>query len=340
MPETSLETSASTHSALELSSSLLAQHAASQSTIFALELKVSELETFVKTTQLQPPGHCQNDATPFRLASNSLKLLPTRGRKHKKIKYTLTEKFGPFFAEELVSSWKEFLGEMFEKDPESFAGHKHAWNEGMDFIMNLGLPGFKTGLTLLQLINGLTFSSVLTHPTPSDITSWIYSNPNLGAQRGLTEVGFVLANQGFVHAAFMCIYDHMDRHLTSEDKKLLGFGPIFVEQVLCKVVRWDRRLRQGRARGLRQLADDALGAAGDWTLGANKNDPSQFPFPLVLDRSQMEAIINVSSPRTCWTDPDRFFSHDCYCKYSPGEAPVEKVVKKLQIVYNNTPRPV
>jgi hypothetical protein len=37
-------------STLELSSSLLAQHGASQSTIFALELKVSELETLVKTT--------------------------------------------------------------------------------------------------------------------------------------------------------------------------------------------------------------------------------------------------------------------------------------------------
>ena len=41
-------------STLELSSSLLAQHGTSQSTIFALELKASELETLVKTTQLQP----------------------------------------------------------------------------------------------------------------------------------------------------------------------------------------------------------------------------------------------------------------------------------------------
>ena len=55
-------------SALELSSSLLAKHAASQSTIFALELKVSELETLVKTTQLQPQPRprCRSDATPFR----------------------------------------------------------------------------------------------------------------------------------------------------------------------------------------------------------------------------------------------------------------------------------
>ncbi|KIM90626.1 hypothetical protein PILCRDRAFT_1887 [Piloderma croceum F 1598] len=52
-------------SALELSSSLLAQHAIAQSTISALELKVSELETLVKTTQLQPQPAPVVEVTPY-----------------------------------------------------------------------------------------------------------------------------------------------------------------------------------------------------------------------------------------------------------------------------------
>lgn len=226
-------------------------------------------------------------------AANSLKLLPTRGRKASKKKYTLAEKFGPFFTDDLVQKWKSFLGDMLGQDPKQFTGIKHTWLEGLEFVVGCKLDGFKNGLTLLQTVNNMAFQSVLTMPTHDGITTWIGANPNLGAYRGLSELGFTLVHEGFMRVAIKIVYDHMDRYLTADDKQLLGFGYIFVEQVLCKVVRWDYRLKQGGAGSLEEIADSALAKAKDWVVGENATEGSKFPFPLTIDDDMISEAIQV-----------------------------------------------
>ena len=237
---------------------------------------------------------CLDNPNIYGSAANSLKLLPTRGRKESKKKYTLAEKFRPFFTDGLVQKWESFLGDMLGQDPRQFTGRRHTWLDGLEFLVGCKLDGFKNGLTLLQTVNNMTFQSVLTMPTHNGITTWIGANPNLGAYRGLSELGFSLAHEGFMRVAVKIVHDHMDQYLTDADKQLLGFGYIFVEQVLCKIVRWDYRLRQGNAGSLLTIADSALAMASDWVAGENVVDGTKFPFPLVVDDDMIRAAIQVS----------------------------------------------
>ena len=239
---------------------------------------------------------CLDNPNIYGSAANTLKLLPTRGQKLAKKKYTLSEKFSPFFTAKLVQKWTDFLGEMLGQDPQQFSGQKHTWLEGLEFLVGCKLDGFKNGLTLLQTVNNLTFLSVLTMPSHDAITTWIGVNPNLGAYRGLSELGFSLAHEGFMKVAVKIIYDHLDRHLTVEDKRIFGFSYIFVEQVLCKIVRWDYRLRQGNAGSLQSIADSnsVMVGAKNWVAGENATNYKKLPFPLVIDEEIIRAAIKVS----------------------------------------------
>jgi len=227
-------------------------------------------------------------------AANSLKLLPTRGRKLRKRKYTLVEKFGPFFHGRLMTKWKEFLGDMFGQDPHTFTGQKHTWADGLKMLVDLNLDGFKSGLTLLQTVNNLVYESVLIEPTGNAITTWMADNRDLGAYRGLSELGFMLIHDGFMRVAVRLLHDHMDRYLTTEDKAILDFGYIFVEQILCKVVRWNYRLRQGNVGNLESLAQEVMSVVTEWVAGENATDHSKFPFPLHIDDDTIEATIKAS----------------------------------------------
>ncbi|KAF8231274.1 hypothetical protein L208DRAFT_1277894, partial [Tricholoma matsutake] len=91
-------------------------------------------------------------------------------------------------------------------------------------------------LTVFQLANYLVFLGIACMPTCSDLADFIHSNRWLGAFCGLESLGFMMKNCTSVHAAFICIHQHLDRHLMQADKELLGFSPIFMEHLLCKVV--------------------------------------------------------------------------------------------------------
>lgn len=237
---------------------------------------------------------CLDNPNIYGAAANSLKLLPTRGRKLNKQKYTLLEKFGPFFHPQLMTKWKVFLGDMIGQDPRLFTGEKRTWSDGLQLLIDLKLDGFKTGLTLLQTVNNFVYASILTGPTSDAITTWMSINRDLGAYRGLSEMGFMLVHDGFMRVAVQLLYNHMDRHLTTEDKTILDFGYIFVEQSLCKIVRWDYRLRQGNAGSLELLAKEAMNKAKNWVARENTTDHTKFPFPLLIDNDMIEETIQVS----------------------------------------------
>src|ERR1700761_1976412 len=46
-----------------------------------------------------------------------------------------------------------------------------------------------------------------------------------------------------VRAAFFCVIVHMDKFLSPKAKEALGYSPIFVEHVLCKVKGWISRFK-------------------------------------------------------------------------------------------------
>ena len=127
--------------------------------------------------------------------------------------------------------------------------------------------GFLQGLTLLQLVNNLVFLDILVMPEPVDITDQIYDNFSLGAYHGLASLGFVLSDCGSVHCAFMCVYEHLNPYMTHENKELLGFSPILVEHILCKVECWNSCLKKevSPETGLDTLAEPILYSGYMWT---------------------------------------------------------------------------
>ncbi|KAI0042409.1 hypothetical protein FA95DRAFT_1477574, partial [Auriscalpium vulgare] len=103
------------------------------------------------------------------------------------------------------------------------------------------LLAFQSGLTPLQFANNLCILGICEEPSLSNMTFWISKHRNLGAFAGLHALGFnVVEKDGhaWVQAAFKCVYDHLNNHLTQEQKAELHFGVIFVEHILCKIVRW------------------------------------------------------------------------------------------------------
>ncbi|KAJ7704837.1 hypothetical protein B0H17DRAFT_920968, partial [Mycena rosella] len=95
--------------------------------------------------------------------------------------------------------------------------------------------GFQTGLTPLQFANNLVFLGICEAPAAEEVAGWIASNKTLGAYNGLLRLGFSLTGYASIVAAYMSVYDHLERNLSKDDKKCLGFGTLFVEHLLCKV---------------------------------------------------------------------------------------------------------
>ncbi|KZP10960.1 hypothetical protein FIBSPDRAFT_663930, partial [Athelia psychrophila] len=109
-----------------------------------------------------------------------------------------------------------------------------SWLAGLHWIRDLNIPGFMSGLTLLQTAHNLTLLQILEPPTAEAISTWMYGNPKLGAQWALTKMGFKIHDGKFMEAAVKIVYKHMDGYMTEEDKELMAFGQIFNEHILCK----------------------------------------------------------------------------------------------------------
>lgn len=240
-------------------------------------------------------GYCPIDNPRiYGAVSNHLMALYTVGRRLDKRKATLSEKFKPFFEPDVTQKWRDFIGPMYGLNPSTFEGKKRTWTQGLEFLIALRLPGFKGGLTLLQTAHNLTYLGATTPPDDDRISDWIGSNPRLGAFRGLAYLGFNLVDVGYLQTAYRIVYDHFDQFLTNEDKARLDFGAIFVEQLLCKVVRWEHRLRMGGMQfTLLDLAMKALEAEMQETH--KKHDHMRFPVPLQLAEESVIRILRVRS---------------------------------------------
>ncbi|KAJ7806095.1 hypothetical protein B0H14DRAFT_2382140 [Mycena olivaceomarginata] len=194
---------------------------------------------------------------------------------------SLEEKFKPYFSSELQRSWEGFLGPLANADPAK-CQDKKAWGDVMGWILGQKLRGFQTGLGPLQFTNTIALVGIASEPSPEFMAQWIASNREYGAFAGLKLLGFNLskhASSAAVQAAFLCFYRWLDHFLTNADKCDLHFGPIFAEQLLCKVARWQNRLlHMGRNYNLLEKAE-TLFEPEEWTPGGNFEDHTNFPIP-------------------------------------------------------------
>ncbi|KAJ6494114.1 hypothetical protein C8R47DRAFT_1070041 [Mycena vitilis] len=225
-------------------------------------------------------------------ASNHLLLQPTLGKGKNKRKYTLEQKFAPYFSSIVQDMWCVFLGDLVNKDPRTYTGTKKTWADALRFILDLKVLGFQSGLTPLQFANNLVFLGICTPPSAEEVGSWIASNKGLGAYNGLVQLGFALTGHASIVAAYTVVYNHLNAHLSCDDKRILGFGTLFVEHVLCKVGRWEYRLRLQKHKFF-LMASQAKETQGDsWIQGANSTDHLAFPIPLSISRANIQAAIN------------------------------------------------
>lgn len=228
-------------------------------------------------------------------ASNHLLLLPTLGKGQNKRKYTLEQKFSPYFSDRVQDLWCAFLGDLLGKDPETYTSQKKSWADALRFILELKVLDFQSGLTPLQFANNLVFLGICTPPTADEVSSWIASNKSLGAYNGLIQLGFSLIGYASIVSAYMVVHNHLETHLSDDDKKRLGFGSLFVEHVLCKVGRWEYRLQLQKHNFLdmARKARDEQGSA--WIKGANKLEDNYlaFPIPLTANRANIQATIDA-----------------------------------------------
>lgn len=82
--------------------------------------------------------------------------------------------------------------------------------------------------------------------------------------------------------AFKCVHDHLNLHLSERDKEILDFGPIFVEHLLCKISRWDNRLK----------IENYAGAFGKTAKEVEESyQEGQAPFPPFISKDFISEII-------------------------------------------------
>ena len=99
-----------------------------------------------------------------------------------------------------------------------------------------------------------------------------------------------------VRGAFSCIYRFFEENLTEQDKLLLFFGPIFMEHVFCKIVRWKNRLTEEEAEGrLEELAAKEIEKNRIWNAGENIISNTAFPVPLIIPSAWLEQTIDSIS---------------------------------------------
>lgn len=198
-----------------------------------------------------------------------------------------------------MDAFLALLGPLANQDPRQWKGKRIAWLAIKNLLQKHKLPCFVNGLTQLQFIHTLIIMQICEEPTIDDIAEWISRNPKLGAYAGLHALGFNHHEKKdrvrWVKAAFQCVYDHLDIHMTAEDKAAVHFGVSFVEHILCKVPRWERSFR-GAKFSLRRLAELAVAEMKDgkaWVKGANLNDETGqlFPFPLTVSPEQLKQSI-------------------------------------------------
>jgi hypothetical protein len=216
--------------------------------------------------------------------------LPSRSPVKKKL--TFQEKFSPFWTEVVQNAWVQFLGDMLDQDPLTWEGPRKGWLDFLSLLKGLQLNAFKNGLTVFQSANNISFSKIVNPPPKNHIADWIFENKKLGANAGLRKLGFCLSSLETIYAAFGCVHDHINNNISDADRRLLGFGTMNVEHILCKVGRWHNRLTQ--AKEGEYLAKSAAQAIEDkpmFTKDENATDAKALPFPHVMSVEAMQEAV-------------------------------------------------
>ncbi|KII88046.1 hypothetical protein PLICRDRAFT_30508 [Plicaturopsis crispa FD-325 SS-3] len=222
-----------------------------------------------------------------------LGLHPTSYKTGKKA--TIRDKLLPLYSSEIQTKWKNWLGPLWGEDPQAFHGKRHSHEETVHFAQELCISGLTSGLTPLQFANNMAILHICEPPTSRSLAHWIWKNKGKGAFRGLQALGFRLtakSPQSYVQVAFNLVLEHLDRHLSAQDKATLGFtaafAPMIVEHILCKVRRWDKVfLAKSKVSfaGLAQQAHD---------LFVKTQVAGIYPIPLAVP---LERILQLESDK-------------------------------------------
>jgi hypothetical protein len=206
----------------------------------------------------------------------------------------MDHKFQPYFSDYVQNKWLDFLGPLADQDPDSYNGERHLWQNAYDFITStINLAGFGCGLTALQTSHVFAFFGLCNMPTAVEMATWISENPSLGACGGLKDMGFAIDSTPAIKAAFLIVYDHLEKHLLVSDKSLLRFGPIFVKHVLCKVPRWTRYLKEKAHVDLTALGHSAVLDGQKWIQDQNVDDEMCFSIPVTIQLDNAQATLQA-----------------------------------------------
>jgi hypothetical protein len=218
----------------------------------------------------------------------------------------IRDKLAPYWTNSVSEEWAKFLVDLLDNaDPLKFNGQRRTWRQALHFIQDLGVSPFRTGLTAFQMANNLALLGLCERPTPYEIVEWINENRGLGAFRGLLKLGFTLSTLETIYVAFMIVHDHMNEFLSKDDRDILRFDAMLVEQVLCKVVRWEDRVGE---EAMQKICEEVKNKSGEWVMGANANNSLCFPFPhkAVTGRGE-ETLDNIAQELdVCVPNPFEF----------------------------------
>jgi len=221
-------------------------------------------------------------------------------------KFTMEEKFTPFFDRKVKDAWKKYLDEFYESSDRP-SGNLPTFTEALELLNELcgklKLHGFKTGLTSLQFANNLVSLGLCQPPTVDEIAQWIFEHKDKGAFKGLLALGFKIDGRPaqWTKAAFQCVHDHLSATLSQEDCNELRYGTIFIEHILCKVSRFAYligKVRQSRKVSerftLRQIAQDAA-RSSNWVGTFDPSDHSGriMPIPPAGDVARLSRSVQL-----------------------------------------------
>jgi hypothetical protein len=221
-------------------------------------------------------------------------------------RFTIEEKFTPFFDKTVTETWKKFLGERYQSSG-PYSGPLPSFTEALALLnglcKKLKLHGFNDGLTNLQFANNLASLDLCQPPTIDEIAGWIYRHQTKGAFKGLLAMGFKLKGrpEHWTKAAFQCVYDHISATLSPEDRAELRFGTIFVEHILCKVSRFAYLIRKAvRSRKsssqatpltLHKIARDAALSVSQFNHSDHPG--KKMPIPAASNASRLHTSVQL-----------------------------------------------
>ncbi|PPR04901.1 hypothetical protein CVT24_007176 [Panaeolus cyanescens] len=212
---------------------------------------------------------------------------------------TVQDKFEPYWTESVQKTWMEFLGPILDQDPFQLCTENiPTWTTAYHMLVNLQIRGFQTGLTVFQCANNLALLGICREPTCTELVTWISKHKHLGAWKAIKTLDFVTDSrqQGSkqpnlsIYAIFYILWKHLDDSLTDSDKQILGFGPMFVEHLLCKVRRYTKRWLD-YSKEVEKQENQQESNAAVWEAGKNERDCFVFPFPIVLKKDEIIKIL-------------------------------------------------